>query len=86
MYKKELEKIRKLEQQIYDLEICLLNEQQQPLNVAFDSSNSKLFVNGQQVVPCNGMSFKIEPQNALIVTFDGKGQIYCQQKEKNKKN
>lgn len=25
--------------------------------------------------------FKINPENALIVTFDGKGQIYCQEKE-----
>lgn len=28
--------------------------------------------------------FKIEPENALVVTFDGKGQIFCQKKgEKN---
>lgn len=26
--------------------------------------------------------FKIKPQEALIVTYDGKGQIFCQQKEK----
>lgn len=26
--------------------------------------------------------FKIEPEDALIVTFDGKGQIFCQKKEK----
>lgn len=25
--------------------------------------------------------FKIKPENALIVTFDGKGQIYCQEKD-----
>lgn len=66
LYKKELEKTRKLQQQINDLEICLLDKQQQPLNVAFDNSNLKLFVNGQQVVPCNGMSFKIEPQKKDI--------------------
>ena len=66
LYKKELEKTRKLQQQINDLEICLLDKQQQPLNVAFDSSNLKLFVNGQQVVPCNGMSFKVEPQKKDI--------------------
>jgi len=29
--------------------------------------------------------FKMQPENALIVTFDGKGQIYCQEKEKNNK-
>lgn len=51
LYKKELEKIRKLEQQIYDLEMCLLDKQQQPLNFAFDNA-----------IPCNGMSFKKEPQ------------------------
>jgi len=26
--------------------------------------------------------FKIQPENAIIVTFDGKGQIFCQEKEK----
>ena len=26
--------------------------------------------------------FKIKPEDALIVTFDGKGQIFCQGKEK----
>lgn len=26
--------------------------------------------------------FKLQPENALIVTLDGKGQIYCQEKEK----
>ena len=25
--------------------------------------------------------FKIKPENALIVTYDGKGQIFCQKKE-----
>jgi len=29
--------------------------------------------------------FKIHPENALIVTVDGKGQIYCQEKENSKK-
>lgn len=29
--------------------------------------------------------FKIEPEEALIVTFDGKGQIFCQAKDNNKK-
>lgn len=28
--------------------------------------------------------FKIKPENALIVTFDGKGQIFCQEKERKK--
>lgn len=28
--------------------------------------------------------FKIEPENALVVTIDGKGQIFCQAKEKKK--
>ena len=28
--------------------------------------------------------FKIKPENALIVTFDGKGQIFCQAKERKK--
>ena len=27
--------------------------------------------------------FKIKPEEALVVTFDGKGQIFCQAKEKN---
>ena len=27
--------------------------------------------------------FKIRPEEALVVTFDGKGQIFCQAKEKN---
>lgn len=66
LYKKELEKIRELQQQIKNLEICLLDEQQHLLNASFDSSNLKLIVNGQQVVPCNGMSFKIEPQKKDI--------------------
>lgn len=26
--------------------------------------------------------FKIKPQDALVVTFDGKGQIFCQEKER----
>ena len=26
--------------------------------------------------------FKIKPENALIVTFDGKEQIFCQEKER----
>ena len=26
--------------------------------------------------------FKIEPKNALIVTYDAKGQIFCQEKNK----
>jgi len=25
--------------------------------------------------------FKIKPEQALIVTYDGKGQIFCQEKE-----
>ena len=29
--------------------------------------------------------FKIKPEDALIVTYDGKGQIFCQEKEKKKK-
>lgn len=29
--------------------------------------------------------FKMKPQEALIVTYDGKGQIFCQKKEKIKK-
>lgn len=29
--------------------------------------------------------FKIRPEEALIVTFDGKGQIFCQAKERNRK-
>lgn len=66
LYKKELEKTRKLQQQINDLEICLLDEQQHLSNATFDNSNLKLFVNGQQVVPCNSMSFKIEPQKKDI--------------------
>ena len=28
--------------------------------------------------------FKIKPEDALIVTFDGKGQIFCQEKERGK--
>jgi len=28
--------------------------------------------------------FKIKPEDALVVTFDGKGQIYCQEKERKK--
>ena len=28
--------------------------------------------------------FNIKPENALIVTFDGKGQIFCQEKERKK--
>ena len=28
--------------------------------------------------------FKIRPEEALVVTFDGKGQIFCQQKERKK--
>ena len=28
--------------------------------------------------------FKIKPENALVVTFDGKGQIFCQAKEEKK--
>ena len=28
--------------------------------------------------------FKIKPEQALIVTFDGKGQIFCQAKEEKK--
>lgn len=63
LYKKELEKTRKLQQQKSDLEICLLDEQQR---FTFDNSNLKLFVDGQQIVPCNGMSFKIEPQKKDI--------------------
>ena len=66
LYKKELEKTRELQQQINDLERCLLNEQQHLVNATFDSSNLKIFVNGQQVVPCNGMSFKTEPQKKNI--------------------
>ena len=66
LYKKELEKIRELQQQIKNLEICLLDEQQHLLNASFDSSNLKLIVNGQQFMPCNGMSFKIEPQKKNI--------------------
>ena len=27
--------------------------------------------------------FNIKPEEALVVTFDGKGQIFCQAKEKN---
>lgn len=27
--------------------------------------------------------FKMQPENALIVTYDGKGQIFCQEKENN---
>ena len=26
--------------------------------------------------------FKMEPEEALVVTIDGKGQIFCQKKEK----
>lgn len=26
--------------------------------------------------------FKIKPEDALIVTFNGKGQIFCQEKER----
>ena len=26
--------------------------------------------------------FKMKPEEALIVTYDGKGQIFCQKKEK----
>lgn len=63
LYKKELEKTRKLQQQMSDLEMCLLDEQQR---FTFDNSNLKLFVDGQQIVPCNGMSFKIEPQKKDI--------------------
>ena len=29
--------------------------------------------------------FNIKPEEALIITYDGKGQIFCQRKEKNKK-
>ena len=29
--------------------------------------------------------FKIKPEEALIVTYDGKGQIFCQEKEKKRK-
>ena len=29
--------------------------------------------------------FKISPEEALVVTYDGKGQIFCQKKEGNKK-
>ena len=28
--------------------------------------------------------FNIEPENALLVTFDGKGQIFCQEKNNSK--
>ena len=28
--------------------------------------------------------FKIKPEDALVVTFDGKGQIFCQEKERGK--
>ena len=28
--------------------------------------------------------FKITPEEALVVTIDGKGQIFCQKKERNK--
>ena len=28
--------------------------------------------------------FKIKPEEALVVTFDGKGQIFCQEKERKK--
>lgn len=66
LHKKELEKIRELQQQINDLERCLLDEQQHIVDTTFDSSNLKIFVNGQQVVPCNGMSFKTEPQKKNI--------------------
>ena len=30
--------------------------------------------------------FKFQPEEALIVTIDGKGQIFCQQKEDKEKN
>ena len=26
--------------------------------------------------------FNIEPEDALIITYDGKGQIFCQEKKK----
>ena len=29
--------------------------------------------------------FNIQPKEALVITFDGKGQIFCQRKEKNEK-
>ena len=29
-------------------------------------------------------AFKIRPEEALVVTFDGKGQIFCQEKERKK--
>jgi hypothetical protein len=66
LYKKELEKKRELQQQIKDLEICLLDEQQHLVNASFDSSNFKVVIDGKEFIPCNGMTFKIEPQKKDI--------------------
>ena len=62
LYKKELEKTRKLQQQINDLEMCLLDEQQRLNNTTFNSSDFKVVIDGKEFIPCNGMTFKIEPQ------------------------